>query len=234
MRILALETTEKIGSVAAVCDGNLLSELELSRRQRSAQSLAPALQTLLQQVGWRPVDVDLVAVTSGPGSFTGLRVGVTTAKVFAFAAEAEVLGVDTLETVAAAAPKEVLALSAAIDAQRGEIVVRSFAQDTEGWFRPTGPMELVAVDQWLGDLAAGATITGPVLRRLVGRVPDHVTVPDPKYWLPKAANVARLAERDYAAGRRDDLWSLAPHYSRRSAAEEKIDRAASGGRAQES
>ena len=89
------------------------------------------------------------------------------------------------------------------------------------------PAQLVAADAWLGGLTAGSVVTGPVLRKLSDRVPDHLTVLDPDYWPPKAAKVARLAARDYAAGRRDDVWSLVPCYSRRSAAEEKWDQ--SGG-----
>ncbi len=221
VRILALETTEMVGSVAALCDGNLLASFELSRQQRTAQSLAPGLQTLLQQVQWRPTDVDLVAVTSGPGSFTGLRIGVTAAKVFAYAAGAEVLAIDTLETIAAGAPDQVSALSAAVDAQRGEVVARSFQRGPDGWFEPAGAAELVTADTWMDGLAAGSVVTGPVLRKLAGRVPDHLTVLAPQYWAPTAAAVARLAARHHAAGRRDDLWTLVPRYSRRSAAEEK-------------
>ena len=101
MRILALETSDKTGSVAAMADGNLLAELMLDRTQRSAQSLAPAMQRLLIEVGWQPSNVQLVAVSIGPGSFTGLRVGVTAAKVFAYAAGAEVLGISTLDAIAA-------------------------------------------------------------------------------------------------------------------------------------
>jgi len=209
------------GSVAAMCDGNLLAELGLNPQQRSAQSLAPAVRLLLRQVGWRPGEVDLVAVTSGPGSFTGLRVGVTTAKVFAYAVGAAILGVDTLETIAARAPGEVRSLSAAVDAHRGEVVAQEFQRDAEGWPQPTGEAELLKVDAWLGGLAAGAVVTGPVLRKLVDRVPAHLTLLDPQYWSPTAAAVARLAARLHAAGRRDDLWSLVPRYFRRSAAEEK-------------
>ncbi|HUT12679.1 MAG TPA: tRNA (adenosine(37)-N6)-threonylcarbamoyltransferase complex dimerization subunit type 1 TsaB [Thermoguttaceae bacterium] len=219
-----METTEKAGSVAAVCDGNLLTELELSRRQRSAQSLAPTLRVLLDRVGWRPADVDLVAVAIGPGSFTGLRIGVTTAKVFAYVAEADILGVDTLETIAAGAPENVTSLWVAVDAQRGEVVAGSFQRDPDGWFRLSGPARLVEIDAWLAGLPAGSIITGPILRKLSDRVPSHVTPLAPEYWSAKAATVARLAARDYAAGRRDDAWKLVPRYSRRSAAEEKWER----------
>jgi len=221
MKILALETTEMTGSVAAMLDDNMLAELELSRRQRSAQSLAPGMRDILDQVGWRADEVDLVAVTIGPGSFTGLRVGVTAAKMFAYATGADILGVGALESIALAAPRDVDNLSVAVDAQRGQVVAGTFRRGRDGWFEAIGEALLIDVDDWLGSLSPTAVITGPVLRKLADRVPQHVAVVDPRYWRPKASSVARLARRDYASGRRDDLWTLVPRYSRRSAAEEK-------------
>ncbi len=224
MRVLALETTERIGGVAALCEGKVLAELELNPKQRSAQSLAPTLRMLLEQVQWRSDEVDLVAVTIGPGSFTGLRIGVTATKVFAYAAGADVLGVDTLETIAAGAPEDVETINVAVDAQRGEVVARSFRRGKRGWFEPITVAELVAADAWLDALDSGAVITGPVLYKLADCVPDRVTVLDPRYWPPRASTVARIAAREYASGRRDDLWKLVPRYSRRSAAEEKWEK----------
>ena len=218
---LAIETTESIGSLAAMEDRNLLLELDLEHGQRSAQSLAPGLRRLLDQVGWTPAQVDLVAVTIGPGSFTGLRIGVATAKVFAYAVGAEVLGIDTLEAIATGVPAEVPSVSAVIDAQRGDVVAKSFRRGPDGCFLPTGAATLIDVDAWIEGLPPGAVVTGPVLRKLADRVPPGVTVLDPRYWPPTAGNVARLAARLHAAGRRDDIWNLVPHYSRRAAAEEK-------------
>jgi len=162
-----------------------------------------------------------VAATAGPGSFTGLRVGVTTAKTFAYSVKADILGLDTLEVIAARAPVNVQALSVAVDAQRGQVVAQAFQRGEDGWFHPAGSAGLVGVEAWLGSLASGVSISGPILRKMADRVPDHVTVLDPQYWAPSAAAVGRLALRRYAAGDRDDVWSLVPRYSRRSAAEEK-------------
>ena len=223
MRILALETTELVGGVAALNHRKLLAEITLDPQKRSAQSLAPGIKSVLEQVDWRPGDVQLVAVTVGPGSFTGLRVGVATAKTFAYAVGAEVLGIDTLEAIAAGVPDEIPAVSVAVDAQRGGVVAGSFERDADGWFRPVAEGKLIDARQWLDSLPAGTLIAGPVLRKLADRVPEHVRVLDSKYWHPKAATVGLLAARDHAAGRRDDLWSLVPRYSRRSAAEEKWD-----------
>jgi tRNA threonylcarbamoyladenosine biosynthesis protein TsaB len=155
MRILALETTDKTGSVAALADDKPLAELILDRTQRSAQSLLPAINSLLGQIGWRPADVQLVAVSIGPGSFTGLRVGVTAAKVLAYAVGAEVLGVNTLETIAAnCTDTDCNQVSVVIDAQRGQLVVQSFARQADGCFAPAGPEELVDADAWLARLQA--------------------------------------------------------------------------------
>lgn len=234
MRILAIETSDKTGSVAAMADGNLLAELILDHTQRSAQSLAPAMQTLLKQVGWLPNDVQLVAVSIGPGSFTGLRVGVTAAKVFAYAVNAEVLAVSTLEVIAANAqggtaglPSSVVApspISVVIDAQRGELVVQTFVFQPDGFPEAIGPEELLDADTWLARLdsqSPNQVVTGPGLARLVDRLPPAVQSLDPALWQPRAAVVGRLAIRYHAQGRRDDLWKLVPHYYRRSAAEEK-------------
>ena len=108
-----------------------------------------------------------------------------------------------------------------MDAQRGDVVAQPFCRDAAGWIEPAGPQELLAVDAWLAGLTPGTAAAGPVLEKLVGPLPAGVSAVDAQFWHPTAASVARLAAWLYAAGRRDDLWSLAPRYSRRSAAEEK-------------
>ena len=168
--------------------------------------------------------IHLVADTVGPGSFTGLRVGVTTAKTLAYSVGADILGVDTLETIAARAPRSVKVLSVAMDAQRGDVVARQFERARDGWLWPTGPAVLIAAEAWVGSLAPGTCVSGPVLRKLADQLPEGAVVLDGHDWAPSAAAVGRLAVRDYRAGRRDDVWSLVPRYSRRSAAEEKWEK----------
>jgi tRNA threonylcarbamoyladenosine biosynthesis protein TsaB len=221
MRILAVETTERIGSIALAKGGALLAQRELPDNLRSAQSLAPAIRQLLGQVGWTPQEVELVAVTAGPGSFTGLRIGIATAKSFAYAIGAEVLGVDTHETLAWPCPGEVSRLATVIDAQRGEVVARVFQRNGSGELAPETDSELLDVDCWLASLAPGTRVTGPILRRIADRLPAGCEPLPEKLWQPSAGSVALLAHRQHTGGRRDDLWQLLPVYSRPSAAEEK-------------
>jgi tRNA threonylcarbamoyladenosine biosynthesis protein TsaB len=225
MRILAIETTERIGSVAALDGAELVAEARLPSDQRSAQSLAPALAKLLKQLGWLAGDVDLIAVTDGPGSFTGLRIGVTTAKTLAYAAGADVLGVNTLEVIAAQAPSlddEVNAkITAVIDAQREQLCSASFSWSDRAAIHCAGETHIVDRADWLSSRQPGEVVTGPGLSRLTDDLPQHVTVVDAEHWAPRAATVGKLAVAHYESGRRDDLFQLVPSYYRPSAAEEK-------------
>jgi tRNA threonylcarbamoyladenosine biosynthesis protein TsaB len=225
LRILALETSGASGSVAALEAEQLLQEAALDPSLRSARSLAPALHELLRQVGWQPRDVQLAAVTIGPGSFTGVRVGVTTAKTFAYAVGAAVLGVNTLEVLVEQAPPDARVVRAVLDAQRHELFAADLHRDSGSGssLSPLQAVEIVPIEAWLASLAPGDCVIGPVLSRLRDRLPQHIRVAPEMSWTPAAATVGRIAYRHHLAGDRDEVWRLAPLYLRRSAAEEKAD-----------
>jgi len=221
-RLLALETTERPGSVAAAENGLLLQQIDLPGALRTTEGIAPAVDQLLRKVGWHPRDVQLVACCVGPGSFTGLRVGVTMAKTFAYCIGADVLGLDTLEVIAARVPTEVTEFWVVMDAQRQQVVAAPFCRGSARWPQPDKPAMLLPIDTWLAQLPPGTVVTGPALRKLAGRLPSGVDTTAPEHWPPTAAAVAQVAHHHFAAGRRDQLWTLRPHYIRPSYAEEKF------------
>lgn len=221
MRILALETSGMSGSIAVFDCGEAALERALDPARRAARTLAPAIRDLLREVGWRPTDVLLVAVATGPGSFTGLRIGVTTAKTFAYAVGAEVLGVNTLEAIALAAPQEFSPLHVVMDAQRGEQFAATFARDESGRVSFGTPTHVVAAQVWLATLAPGEFVAGPGLEKLSDQLPAGVSAVPREFWTPRASAVAALALEHHAAGKRDDVFQLTPNYYRQSAAEEK-------------
>ncbi|MDX1946284.1 MAG: tRNA (adenosine(37)-N6)-threonylcarbamoyltransferase complex dimerization subunit type 1 TsaB [Pirellulaceae bacterium] len=225
MLTLGIETSARAGSVALVAGDAVLAALQLPAATRSAQSLAPAIGQILSQTRKQMGEVGLVAATVGPGSFTGLRVGVTTAKTLAYALGCDVLGLDTLDVIAHQVAGDFGAgqLECVLDAQRAELFVARFEMSPAGP-RRLAPNRLVASESWRAELAPGAVVAGPVLANLVARLPAGVIVADKSTWEPQAATVARLAAAAHAAGRRDDLWKLAPAYGRASAAEEKAGR----------
>jgi tRNA threonylcarbamoyladenosine biosynthesis protein TsaB len=226
--ILALETSSQAGSVALLDRDTVLSQRRLPPDRRSAQTLAPAIAAALVEARRQPQDVQLVAVTIGPGSFTGLRVGVTTAKTFAYAVGAEVLGVDTLEVIASQSETTVpqgdrsaSRIEAVVDAQRKELFWGRFIKGSGDELTRADENRIVPADQWLAELSAGTIVTGTGIQRLLDRLPADVVVAAEPLREPQAATVGQLAWKHYGHGHRDDLWKLAPKYLRASAAEEK-------------
>ncbi|MGD9632054.1 MAG: tRNA (adenosine(37)-N6)-threonylcarbamoyltransferase complex dimerization subunit type 1 TsaB [Pirellulales bacterium] len=224
MRILAIETSGRDATLAALesdpgGQAQTLAEVAIVGPERTAQFLAPRLQQLLREADWQPQAVKLVAVAVGPGSFTGLRIGVTTAKTLAYAVGAQVIGVNTLEVIAAQAPDEVGPLWVTMDAQRQELFAARFDAKRRIAVEP----QIVTQPTWLQMLQPGDHVTGPGMQRLRVDLPTGVQTVDRSLWQPQAATVGQLGWRDYQAGRRDDLWKLTPLYYRQSAAEEKRD-----------
>lgn len=220
LRILALETSTLDASVAALEGDQLLGQTILDRARRTAQSFAPAIEHQLRSVGWSPRDVQLVAVAVGPGSFTGLRVGVTAAKTLAYAVGAEVFGVNTLRVIAQQAAAERPRVCAVLDAQRQQLFVGEFRRAGEQLVE-AGETRIEDNASWLGRLTPGLAVTGPGLAALRDKLPAGVVVVDAAWWTPRAATVGLAAWQEYQSGMRQDLWTLNPAYYRSSAAEEK-------------
>jgi tRNA threonylcarbamoyladenosine biosynthesis protein TsaB len=223
VKILSIETSQRQGSVAACLGETLLGEHQLDSRQRSAQSLAPAIQQLLAEVGWNAMDVELVAVTQGPGSFTGLRIGVTTAKVLGYATGAGVVGLNTLEVMAA---QLLLGASASgapgphdvvLDAQRNQLFTARYRRQGDRLLREL-PTRIVDREVWKQEhprLPESLT-QGP------GSGPTAAMVGQLAAW--RSAHPERWPEDDVtwaAAGATAELMAMVPRYYRQSAAEEK-------------
>ena len=224
MRILAIESSGRLGSVALCRGGDtdfeIVCDRPLPSDQRSAQSLAPAILTALAACQWPATSVDLVSVTVGPGSYTGLRVGVTSAKVFAYGASADVVGVNTLHVLAQQAPAHIDRLWTIMNAQRQQLFAACWQP---AHTPPSGdPVLLVDIDEWLTRLQPHDWVTGPYAAHLRPQLPRDVAIVADELLQPSAAAVGRLGWQQYCQGHRDDHWQLVPRYYRRSAAEEKL------------
>ena len=220
-KLLALETTEKFGSVALLFGNHVLAETVLPKDRRSSQTLHPALHTLFETTQMTPADIDIVAIVTGPGSFTGLRVGVTAAKVFAYTVGAKVIALDTFQTVAFAMPPSMI--SVGVDAQRGEVVAAVLRKTKEGHLETIREPDLISVTDWWkhAEQYDNLLFSGPALERWGGKVPSHLVLAEESDWFPKASAAGKLAAERTVSEQWDDVWSLLPIYSRLSAAEEK-------------
>ncbi len=225
MKVLALETATRQATVAIVHDQQVLVEQPLDARADTAAMITVVIRDQLNHLGWQPNQIDLVAVSRGPGSFTGLRVGITAAKTWAYSTGCDLIAVETLHALAAQAAADLsqtdVPIAAIIDAQRRQLYSALFRhQPTRGW-AADGPAAIHDVSDWLSALPSPVVVNGPVLRRIRDQLPAHVRVANESRWNPNAATVARLAIEQWQQGKRDDPFALTPFYLRPSAAEEK-------------
>jgi len=229
MKTLAIDTSLAAGSVAAL-DGDVVVTRSLGAAGEHARLLAAALAEAAAELGWRPRDADLIAVVRGPGSFTGLRVGVATAKAIAWASAARLVAVSGFEVVASlareAAGRPEPPIHVAYDAGRGEVFAATVAPaPASPTGQAAGPGGLAPLAAWIAGLPAGAVLAGPVLD-LEACTAALTTRPDLRLAprecrLPTAAAAGVVARLHAAAGRRDDPFTLVPEYLRPSYAEER-------------
>lgn len=132
MKILALDTATETGGVALLEDELLLAQCQFRTVKTHAHLLWKAILFLLEQTDCKITDVDLWAVTVGPGSFTGLRIGLATIKGLAFATGKPVVGLSTLEVLAAGLPCSPLMICPLIDARKKEVFYAFYRLDEEG------------------------------------------------------------------------------------------------------
>jgi len=119
MLTLAIDTATKICTVALCRDQQLLAEYNVNVCMTHSEGLLPQLEQLLKRTGIKKNEIELLAVSMGPGSFTGLRIGLATAEAMAYSWQCFLHGVDTLKALAYNIPLEGFILSPVLDAQKG-------------------------------------------------------------------------------------------------------------------
>ena len=220
--LLTIDTSSSAGSVAVSRGESLLGEILLNTSATHSDRLLVAARRLLLDLGVRLSDVAAFAVVIGPGSFTGLRVGVATVKGLAFASGKPVIGVSSLRTLAMQAPFSSHPVCTLLDARKKEVYAGLF-QWERGVPAPLGPERVIApealLDQITGDvlfIGSGSELYRTlIVRRLGGRAhfaPWHCHP-------PRASSAATLALADLRQGDACSPLQVNPVYIRPSEAE---------------
>ncbi len=226
MLVLGIETSGDLASVAVVGGEGLMAEVRFRHRLLLSRDLLPRTEQVLATAGVETSDVEGVAVSVGPGSFTGLRIGVTAAKSLAYALAIPAAGVSTLEALAAEAPAVPDTLiCAAINASKKDLFAGLY-EWVEGVLQACGEEALLTPDLLIERLAhhrAHALVVGTPgehAATLAARLGDRITLPHTER-LPAAATVATLGRKALLEGRAEDPHDLAPRYLRLSTPEER-------------
>jgi tRNA threonylcarbamoyladenosine biosynthesis protein TsaB len=225
LNLLALDTSTNRAAVAVTTHDGAVHVAVPDPAQRHGRNLIPAIRDLLREARLAVADLDGIAVGLGPGSYTGLRIGLTAAKTLAYAMDKPLVGLDSLEMIAYNAPAGERRVSVVADAQRGDLYVADFARaEASAPLVRTAPTRIESLADWSAGLAEPTLVLGPGLERLRSPLPEHArTAPAEMSW-PDGNRLILLARRVWAAGRRDDPMFLEPRYLRRSAAEEQWEK----------
>lgn len=225
MFTLGLETSSLTASIALFQNGKSLEERFLnSAGVRHAQSLVYELEQMVGQHDLKLAECSQVAVSIGPGSFTGLRIGVVCAKTLAFSTGCELKPVDTLLAIAENSPREQTKIFSIADAQRGDLYVGQYQRDTEGRLLRTGEIDIVSAEEFARQVTESDYVCGPGLKRAGSFLTEKCQVAEPELWNPRAAKIALLAEQVPTINTFEKLAALEPFYLRKSAAEDNWEK----------
>ena len=229
--ILAFETSAKAASVALLEGGKLLGESYQNTGLTHSQTLMVMAEDLLKQCGKAVDDLTAVAVAEGPGSFTGVRIGVAAAKGFAWGREIPCYGISTLEAMAVSLGAWEGHVCACMDARRSQVynalfyvnqgAVERFSQDRAIALSELKE-ELEHIDGPIFLVGDGAGLT---YKTLAPEIPELILPPEHRLH-QRAVGVALLVEKKAEAGENGDGNALTPNYLRLSQAErERLERA---------
>lgn len=211
-RVLILETSGRVGQVALAAGESVLAEEHLTEAHRRASDLALVVERMLKDRGWKARELSDVIVGLGPGSYTGLRVGLASAKALAYATGCRFLGVETFAAIAMRAPAKIAEVSVVADALQGKLFRRDYRRN--GQLTPLGPLQIVLKAEWVKSLRQGMVASGPAAGLFdVPRVDEAEREPRP-------IDLLRVA-RNHAWALNTDVWRAEPLYLRGSSAEEK-------------
>ena len=229
MKILALDTSSVVATVAVLEDEKLVGEYTLNHKLTHSQKLIPMIEELMKNCEIKPKDIDIFAVSLGPGSFTGLRIGAATIKAMAQALGKPVVGIPTLEALANNIQYSGELICPIIDAQKNLVysAVYSWGQSECVEENQQEVYEIEGLIKHLQGLSRKIIFVGDAVDKyrddITSGLGDYAIIPPMAMRMPKAASVALLALKKAKAGEIKGAGDLVPIYMRKSQAENQYE-----------
>ena len=227
--ILALDTSSIVCTVAIMDDDRLIGEQIINHKMTHSQKLMPAIDMLLKSCEVSMKDIDLIAVAEGPGSFTGLRIGVATAKGLAHTMNIPVIGVSTLDALAMNVPFANGLVCPLLDARRDQVYTAVYKWD-HGILEVIEKPMAISIDELIEKLLPRPEkivfIGDGAIKnkdKLVENLKDRVEIGPNTIRMPRASSVAQIALKKGKDGDTQSFYSLVPEYLRKSEAERQYE-----------
>ncbi len=230
MIVLGIESSTPVASVALVSENGLLGEITLNIGLTHSEQLLPLIDDLLVQTKTAREQLQGIAVAGGPGSFTGLRIGMATAKGLAQGLNLPLTSISTLEALAATQTGRAGLVSPVMNARKNEVYTALFRLATNNSEQLLNSLA-VAPEQWAQTLLSyrepvlfvgdGVLVYADIWQKVLR---EQAVCPPAIYGYNRAITVAWLGRKRLLAGQHDDLYNLKPIYIRLSEAQAKLDR----------
>ncbi|WYP27366.1 tRNA (adenosine(37)-N6)-threonylcarbamoyltransferase complex dimerization subunit type 1 TsaB [Alkalihalobacillus sp. FSL W8-0930] len=229
---LALDTSSYVLGVAVLKDGQVAAELTTHMKKNHSLRLMPAVNNVLAELDLTPKDISRIVVAVGPGSYTGVRIGVTTAKTLAWTLDIPLVGVSSLEAMAQQGRYFQGTVCPIIDARRNRVYTACYSSLENGDLSLQGDEQLIERDQLLEDLVeqgkpvlftgSDISIHKDVIQEKLGALAHFAP---PSKQLPRPSELAALGEAKQPV---QDVHTLVPNYLQLSEAEAKWEEAQRG------
>lgn len=224
-RALAIETSGQSGSVALVENAQVLVQESFPHGLKHAAGMLPMIDRLMRNHGWNPSDLQHLYVSHGPGSFTGLRIGITLAKTLAMVTGAKIIPVPTLQILARNAPAEAKNLIVLLDAKRDQIFTARYERQNRNWIEQE-QAHLDSLTEMLARVPRPVHLLGegiPFHENFLPADRSGIVITDESSWRARASVVAEIGADLAAKGLFADVDRFTPMYVRKPEAEEKYD-----------
>jgi len=224
MNILALDTSGATASAAVANDGRLIGEVSLRHGKTHSQKVIPMIEALLDMLDMGKRDIHMLAVANGPGSFTGIRIGVVTIKSMAYALNVPVVEVSSLMSLAYTISEWPGVICPIMDARNRQVYsgIYKISGDSIETLYPDAGVTVEALTENLKKLNSDVHFVGdavPVYRDFFASQGFRAFFAPDEIFTPRAAATARLAWQMYGKGLVSDAFKAAPNYLRKSQAE---------------
>lgn len=222
MIVLGIETSSTCGSVAVVEDKKVLGELFFNTGTKHSTKIVPSITNLLSTVGLDKADLEGIAVTSGPGSYTSLRIGISIAKGLAYSLDIPLIGISTLQCVAFNSIISPHLICSLIDARKGELYSALFRYNT-GELERISEDQIVSIDYLCQAIDEKTVLIGDGLylykSTFVDRINGLVLFAPEHLCYGRASSCAILGIDNFKKAKRDEVNTLVPKYIRQADAE---------------
>jgi tRNA threonylcarbamoyladenosine biosynthesis protein TsaB len=225
MKILAADTSGKSAAVAILEEDSIVGEILLNTEMHHSENLLPALDRLCQMTGMSVSQVDLFVCTTGPGSFTGLRIGLGTMKGLALATGKPLIGISTLEALAGNASFSPLNICPMLDARKNQIYTALYKKEVSGGMQCLIPDRLSDIGLFLREISGETLFLGDgavrYRKEIKAAMMDRSFFGEPYQDHVRGSVAGLLGYHRFKGGISTDASTLTPCYLRLSEAEEK-------------